>query len=293
VFQKFDYRALVGVYRYDAKTGKLDWKGRVTSKKGDFELTEVDDHGRVTGIWRGKILPNHLDGIWTNPKTKKSMPFALHAISGDLFGSLAGAPFTVETVKKSKISGSCEMDWEYDQLRGLPDQSAEKKINDTLQMLGSSASSSTCAADEDLNFESWARVTSVAAGRFLVAGSTSWVSTRTNHGGGSSACHLYDLKTGEAVSLSSYLKPAAYTLLKEWVVNGAFDGDPQVTEDFLQGKLQLWDEDICLTPNGVTFAFERDAQWNGRGTATFEVAGEEWTRYFEANEITRAIFGPR
>lgn len=65
-----------GSYYYDNVGMPLEVYGKLDNI-GNFELTERDSKGDVTGTFKGSFTGNTMKGVWINPKTKKELSFEL------------------------------------------------------------------------------------------------------------------------------------------------------------------------------------------------------------------------
>jgi hypothetical protein len=70
-----------GEYYYDNIGTPIEIYGNI-SEDGNFELTERDTKGDVTGTFKGIFThANTMKGVWINPKTKKETPFDLTEVT--------------------------------------------------------------------------------------------------------------------------------------------------------------------------------------------------------------------
>jgi hypothetical protein len=296
-----DAEHLAGIYRYQAKTGSLAWTGAFRGDLGDVELVEKDAKGNVTGQWRGKVLPGHLDGVWTNPKTKKQLVFSLHAVAFDPFHSMPlRSRFQVSVQKAAGKAKHCESSSEFAQIDGLPNPVVQAKINSELKSGGTAQSCDApdgTGSGEDgesetiSEFQASSCIDSIVGDRYLSALVSSWEVTGGAHGNGGSSCKVFVLTTGEVVSLSKFLKPGAIKLLSERIIQDVYDGNREDAAFFVRDDFEVSDGEICIRNGGLSFHFDAYVVASyAAGPQEIVVDGDGWKKYFEVNDVTKKLF---
>ncbi len=77
-------QSISGSYYYDNIGMPLDITGK-QDDTGNFELTETDTKGNITGTFKGTFIgKTEMKGVWINPKTKREMPFDLTEVTENL-----------------------------------------------------------------------------------------------------------------------------------------------------------------------------------------------------------------
>ena len=286
-----DAQNLSGIYKYVSKAGLLNWSAKLSSKTGLIEIIEKDDLGKVTGTWKGKILKQagmaQLVGIWTNPKTGKSLPFSLSASRDDPFNYLNHTQgLHILTVNKGNIGKGCSASLEYDQIVDWPEKEGMEKLNSFLK----SEAESGCENSDSAT----SKIQSFLSGRYVIA-SNSQESSGGAHPDFGRGCAVFDLKAGNRITLSKYFKPNIEKQLNVEVKKSMGDdgeSDDAESGGFMTGAVTTFsDSEICPDGHGLTFLDHNVPYSTGGGEVDVSIEGPAWKTFFQSNDVTRAIFG--
>ena len=120
-----DGERLTGSYFYP-KVGKNIALSGTIDKDGNVSISESDDSGKQTGVFKGKWKPatdspdpalNEIDGKWSRPDGSKETAFLVSQQSIEFTGAARFAPKVIKEANKEK---HYKVDAEYPQIEGDP-----------------------------------------------------------------------------------------------------------------------------------------------------------------------------
>src|SRR5713226_9814151 len=118
-----DGERLTGSYFYPKVGKNIELKGTI-DKDGNVSISESDDSGKQTGVFKGKWKPatdspdptlNEIDGKWSRPDGSKETAFRSEEHTSELTGAARFAPKVIKEANKEK---HYTVDAEYPQIEG-------------------------------------------------------------------------------------------------------------------------------------------------------------------------------
>lgn len=102
---KREGKSIKGYMFYESAAAYISLQGTV-APEGVVTVQEVDEKGKITGVFEGKLSEEGFSGTWSSPDRKKRMPFRLNAVSSE------AAAFSVQyrcEIKEKNFSQTLEL----------------------------------------------------------------------------------------------------------------------------------------------------------------------------------------
>ncbi|MCM2280471.1 MAG: RsiV family protein [Bdellovibrionaceae bacterium] len=296
-----------GKYRYSTSTSDLKLAGRVR-EDGRLELTEFDHRGVATGRWLAlRAGQSRLFGIWNRPDGQGPVhPFEVYLeanlpMEGELGRPSTGPGSTMafKLIDHQKTYPTCEETWKYPEIEGI-DSSVTKRLNASFEKTASVEGECAKLEQEDLegagnlkgSFDSILDIRLILP-HHLIAAHRVWAYTGGAHGSGGGACTVHDLRTGDEIDLTQYLKPGHERLLRDFIYKQVWHGvgASRAEANVWTQKTVATKDQICPNGRGLTFEFSAyEVGPYAMGTPVVSVSSREWRSFFVDNETTRAVF---
>ena len=274
---------LTGTYFYP-KVGKNIALGGTIDKDGNVSISESDDSGKQTGVFKGKWKPatdspdptlNEIDGKWSRPDGSKETAFLVSQQPIEFTGAARFAPKVIKEASKEK---HYRVDAEYPQIEGDArfdklNREARSLVTKDVAAFKTAETSEPASPDNVLADE--ARESSLDIGyqiRFATDDLISVEFTESTYEAGaahpnsSTTVLNYDVKGGKKLSLgdlfnpkANYLKTISDYCIKELKDRSKKDKDSMVDDDMMKSGASARADNYkawAITKKGLWITFD-------------------------------------
>ena len=278
-----DGERLTGTYFYP-KVGKSIALSGTIDKDGNVSISESDDSGKQTGVFKGKWKPatdspdptlNEIDGKWSRPDGSKETAFLVSQQPIELTGAARFAPKVIKEASKEK---HYRVDAEYPQIEGDTrfdklNREARSLITKDVAAFKTAETSEPASPDNVLADE--ARESSLDIGyeiRFATDDLISVEFTESTYEAGaahpnsSTTVLNYDVKGGKKLSLgdlfnpkANYLKTISDYCIKELKDRSKKDKDSMVDDEMMKSGASARADNYkawAITKKGLWITFD-------------------------------------
>jgi len=205
----------------------------------------------------------------------------------------------INNVEGKYEMSDCEEEWDIARLEGLPNKSAEKKINSFLM---SKVTEKSCDHADDVAGQEYK--TKITAEKIL----PNFIvieDTETFHAGGgagpqvTASCIVFDLNTGDKIEFEKLLAPDYKKVADQLVVDQIWGGKAADAEEYKlvlsasnKSLVEITSPKVCPSGKGLVLQFPTLEI----APASFKnpeilVDSKNWRKIFKVNSTTKELFG--
>ena len=211
----------------------------------------------------------------------------------------ASTHLKINNVEGKYEMNDCVEDWDIAKLEGLPNKTAEKKINTFLM---SKITEKSCDHADDVAGQEYnTKITSEKISpNYIVLEDTETF----NAGGGAgplvtASCIVFDLNTGDKVEFEKLLKPEYQKIADQLVIDQIWGSKAADAEEYKlvlsaseKSIVEITSSKVCPTGKGLMLQFPTlEIAPASFKNPEIQVNAEAWRKIFEVNSVTKELFG--